>query len=182
MRLLFICVAALALSGPAEAHLIKHPDDPGKTKTERVHAQQLKNLAHARYVCRNGKARPQRWHCNWVRILERESAQTAPRPRSPYQLAELLSEKRGWSMRSLNEIIGQESGWNPCARYPSTIECDYGGINACGIPQRVPCPSHWRGRLWETRFEQVRWLFSYIDGRYGHVERALSFKRATGYY
>lgn len=75
-----------------------------------------------------------------------------------------------------------ESGWNPCRHYPSTTDCRYSGSNSCGIPQANPCPSLWRGRLWETRYAQVRWVLAYIATRYRDPVHALWFRQAHGYY
>jgi hypothetical protein len=36
--------------------------------------------------------------------------------------------------------------------------------------------------LWGTRFAQVRWLFDYIESRYGDPLHALSFRREHSYY
>lgn len=84
--------------------------------------------------------------------------------------------------RSLDAIVRPESGWNPCSAYPSIHSCGYAGSNSCGIPQANPCPSGWRGRLWSTRFAQVRWLISYVASRYGSPSRALWFRRGHGWY
>jgi hypothetical protein len=47
--------------------------------------------------------------------------------------------------RALNTIVSGESGWDPCAVYPSTHNCAYQGSNSCGIPQATPCPTKWVG-------------------------------------
>jgi hypothetical protein len=78
--------------------------------------------------------------------------------------------------------VAGESGWDPCAVNPGIHSCRYGGWNSCGIPQRNPCPTAWRGRLWRIRFRQVDWLESYIAGRYGTPSRALAFHEAHGWY
>lgn len=79
-------------------------------------------------------------------------------------------------------IVGPESGWHPCAVYPSRRDCSYAGRNSCGIPQATPCPVAWRGRLWETRYAQAQWLVRYILRRYGSPARALAFRRAHGWF
>ena len=83
---------------------------------------------------------------------------------------------------ALNTIVTAESGWNPCASYPGRDDCNYTGSSACGIPQADPCPSAWRGRLWQTRYVQVRWLIAYVARRYGDPAGALAFRNAHGYY
>lgn len=84
--------------------------------------------------------------------------------------------------RALDAIIRPESGWNPCASYPSRHDCSYSGSASCGVPQANPCPSSWRGRLWETRHAQVRWLMDYVFRRYKRPSLALAFRQAHGYY
>lgn len=84
--------------------------------------------------------------------------------------------------RAFDAIIRRESGWNPCAYYPGRRDCGYQGSNSCGLAQRNPCPPWMRGRLWETRYAQVRDAIDYILGRYGSPVAALAFRRANGYY
>lgn len=79
-------------------------------------------------------------------------------------------------------IIRPESNWNPCASYPSRNDCRYTGPSSCGVPQANPCPTLWRGRLWETRWAQARWLVDYLDSRYGTPSAALSFRMRHGWY
>jgi hypothetical protein len=83
---------------------------------------------------------------------------------------------------ALDVIVAAESSWNPCASYPSRSDCSYSGSSACGIPQANPCPSAWRGRLWPTRYAQVRWLIAYVARRYGDPLAALAFRNAHGWY
>jgi hypothetical protein len=78
--------------------------------------------------------------------------------------------------------VRPESGWNPCEHYPSTRDCGYTGSYACGVPQANPCPYAWRGRLYSTRWAQVRWLIAYVSRRYGDPFRALAYRRAIGTY
>jgi hypothetical protein len=104
---------------------------------------------------------------------------------TPRAYAYELATHRGWTgerWRALNEIVRRESHWNPCRHYPSTTDCTYSGINACGIPQRVPCPPEWRGRLAVTWRAQVRELFRYITRRYGDPLSALAWWDRNGYY
>jgi hypothetical protein len=84
--------------------------------------------------------------------------------------------------RALDAIVRSESGWDPCAVYPSRHACGYAGENSCGIGQRNPCPAAWRGRLWESRLAQVRWLRDYVARRYGCPSRALAWRRTHGWY
>jgi hypothetical protein len=84
--------------------------------------------------------------------------------------------------RSLDAIVTAESGWSPCAVYPSMRDCSYAGGNSCGLPQANPCPAAWRGRLAATWRAQVRWLVAYIAHRYGSPSSALAFRRMHGSY
>ena len=97
----------------------------------------------------------------------------------------LAATEYGWTgaqHRALDELVGPESGWNPCRRYPSTTDCAYAGSNSCGIPQATPCPSAWRGRLASSWREQVRWLLSYIERRYHDPVSASAFRRSHNWY
>lgn len=87
MRRTLYCVAALAvaalMAGPAAAHgsptrvksarLIYHP--ASRTLDARLDAQ-LRNLAHARYVCHHGRGYGRQWNCAASRWLAREVAET----------------------------------------------------------------------------------------------------------
>ena len=121
-------------------------------------------------------ARPATSHGRSVRRLQ---------ARSVRGYARLQVAARGWTAadwRALELIARYESRWDPCAVYPSAHNCAYAGGGSCGIPQAQPCPAAWRGRLWTTRFAQVRWLVDYIGRRYGDPQRALSFRRSHSYY
>jgi hypothetical protein len=99
--------------------------------------------------------------------------------------AEQRAAERGWTggqWRALQALVRPESGWDPCAVYPSRHDCAYAGTSSCGVPQAQPCPTAWRGRLWSVRFAQVRWLLDYIERRYGDPAHALSFRQAHSYY
>jgi hypothetical protein len=110
--------------------------------------------------------------------------QSAKAP-SVREYARQQAAARGWTgaqWRALEEIVRYESSWDPCAVFPSRHSCTYAGSVSCGVPQAQPCPRAWRGRLWEVRFAQVRWLLDYIDSRYGHPANALQFRRSRGWY
>jgi hypothetical protein len=115
----------------------------------------------------------------------RTRARKATRALSVRDYARQQAAVRGWTgaqWQALEEIVRSESHWNPCAVYPSRHNCTYAGYESCGVPQAQPCPPAWRGRLWQVRFAQVRWLLDYIDRRYGHPQGALQFRRSHGYY
>jgi hypothetical protein len=75
--------------------------------------------------------------------------------------------------RMLDYIIERESGWDPTAVNSN------GG--AYGIPQILPS-AHPDVNLQGDPMGQLRWLFNYIQQRYGGVEDAYSHKQETGWY
>ena len=118
-------------------------------------------------------------------VLLAASVASARPPQTVRQYAHTLIIARWHSeaeWRAAVEIITPESNFNPCASYPSRNDCDYAGASSCGVPQANPCPPLWRGRLWETRYAQVRWFVAYVARRYGSPLRALAFRRAHGWY
>lgn len=118
----------------------------------------------------------------FVSIVEAKMAGAAVSVRS---YAHALVLKRWHSTGqwfAFDAIVRRESGWNPCAYYPHRSDCGYRGSNSCGIPQANPCPSSWRGRLFSTRFAQVRWGIAYIVDRYGDPIAALAYWDAHGSY
>lgn len=76
----------------------------------------------------------------------------------------------------LNSIIQQESGWRVNATNPSS--------GAYGIPQSLPGNKMASaGSDWRTNpITQLKWMYSYIKGRYGSLQNALSFRAANGWY
>lgn len=76
----------------------------------------------------------------------------------------------------LNSIIQQESGWRVNATNPSS--------GAYGIPQSLPgSKMASAGSDWRTNpITQLKWIYSYIKGRYGSLQNALSFRAANGWY
>jgi predicted amidophosphoribosyltransferase len=50
------------------------------------------------------------------------------------------------------------------------------------VPQAQPCPPSWRGRLWQVRYAQVRWLLDYISSRYGDPLHALWFRQTHSWF
>lgn len=107
------------------------------------------------------------------------------RPRSARAYARQLVLRRWHSAaqwQAEDSIVSGESHWDPCAVNPGMHACGYAGASSCGIPQANPCPTGWRGHLYETRFQQVVWLQHYIAGRYGDPLHALWFHKAHGWY
>jgi hypothetical protein len=95
----------------------------------------------------------------------------------------VMARKYGWTGQewtSLDALVRNESGWDPCAHYPSTHDCGYVGTNACGIPQRYYCPTEWQGHL-ELWHRQVFWMLRYIRDRYGDPINAYYHETHGGY-
>lgn len=70
------------------------------------------------------------------------------------------------------ELIKRESGCRPSATNPSS--------GACGVAQELPC-----GKSGCARTDgacQVRWMNSYVIGRYGSWAAAVSFHNANNWY
>lgn len=96
------------------------------------------------------------------------------------QYARRIAKKYGWTgkqFHALNEIVMRESGWNPEADNPTST--------ASGIPQRLMSAhpfSQGEKRKWQDPRYQVRWLLSYINGRYDSPSEALRFHNENGWY
>jgi hypothetical protein len=106
------------------------------------------------------------------------------RPVAPWLYTKRLERSLyGWTGAewiATDELVDRESGWNYCAHYPSTTDCGYMGTNACGIPQRDPCPAEWRGHL-ERWHRQVLWMLRYIRRNYGDPINAAYHESHGGY-
>lgn len=75
-----------------------------------------------------------------------------------------------------NAIISQESGWRVNATNKSS--------GAYGIPQALPgSKMASAGSDWQTNpITQLRWMNSYVLGRYRSWQNAYSYKQANGWY
>lgn len=69
------------------------------------------------------------------------------------------------------ELIRRESGCNPRAVNPTS--------GACGVAQELPCGKSQCG--WDGAC-QVRWMNSYVLGRYGSWANAIAFHNANNWY
>lgn len=97
---------------------------------------------------------------------------------TPQDIAKRLLAERGWSdqWNSLNSLVQRESSWNVYAENP------YSG--AYGIPQALPgYKMSAFGDDWQTNPEtQLRWMLSYIEGRYGDPNGAWAAFQSKGWY
>lgn len=84
MRLLTAVFSAIVIFGTtstASAYLVAHHKPGASYRT--ILATQTKNLAHAKYVCRNGAGRSKWWSCKAVSWLTREKQETEQRLAPP---------------------------------------------------------------------------------------------------
>lgn len=92
--------------------------------------------------------------------------------------AKQLLAKYGWAgeWNSFNSIVMAESGWNYKARNAQS--------GAYGIPQALPgSKMSSAGSDWQTDGDtQLRWMMSYIKGRYGDPNAAWSFHQKNNWY
>jgi hypothetical protein len=75
-----------------------------------------------------------------------------------------------------NDLLNLEGGWNPHATNPDSGA--YGGPQALPGSKMRSAGSDWAHNIWT----QIRWMIGYVNGRYGGMCNALSFRRANGYY
>ena len=82
------------------------------------------------------------------------------------------------------DLITRESGCNPCAYNPGQSDCNYKGNAACGIPQALPCSKlrDTAGCAMTDAVCQLRWMQSYVYGRYGSWEAAKEHHDRMGWY
>ncbi|BDZ31228.1 tape measure protein [Lactiplantibacillus brownii] len=106
------------------------------------------------YGASSGGTKPTGGHMNWLKQAGFSSSEYA----------------------AANKIISQESGWNPRAVNPSS--------GAYGIPQSLPASKMASaGSDWRTNpITQLKWMKSYVDGRYGGTNQALAYRNRVGWY
>jgi hypothetical protein len=119
----------------AQAHLVRVPAKPSRSKLKQRAIQQKESLAHARYVCRRGAGLNQRWHCAARRWIGRELDETLNllRPATVTPFAEWVAVQ----IRYATLIAEGASGdpWPNCAdpfdgsgaSWSDTVACENGG-------------------------------------------------------
>jgi hypothetical protein len=75
-----------------------------------------------------------------------------------------------------DDLLNLEGGWDPHATNPSSGA--YGGPQALPGSKMKTAGSDWAHNIWT----QIRWMIGYVNGRYGGMCNALSFRIANGYY
>lgn len=102
-----------------------------------------------------------------------QTASAAPRAVTPSgSCADWIAAAGIGDVANANELIRRESGCNPQAKNPSS--------GACGVAQELPCGKS--GCAWGDGACQVKWMNSYVLGRYGSWAAAVSFHNANNWY
>lgn len=96
--------------------------------------------------------------------------------------AKAMASAYGWTGKQWQALrwvvegrgsVPAESNWDPTALNDET--------GATGIPQLNP-NSHEIPKNWKNPVTQIRWLLSYVAGRYGTPEQAWRHRQETGWY
>lgn len=107
---------------------------------------------------------------------EGDSNSTSPKPTGSHKhWMKQAGIPRSW-YEDLNWIINHESGWRVNATNP--------GSGAYGIPQSLPGNKMASaGRDWRTNpITQLKWMYSYVKGRYGNASNAKHFWQTHNWY
>ena len=107
---------------------------------------------------------------------EGESNSTSPkRTGSHKHWMEQAGIPKSW-YEDLNWIINHESGWRVNATNP--------GSGAYGLPQSLPGNKMASaGKDWKTNpITQLKWMYSYVKGRYGNASNAKHFWQTHNWY
>lgn len=114
----------------------------------------------------------------WIASNEDEgdSNSTSPKPTGSHKhWMEQAGIPKSW-YEDLNWIINHESGWRVNATNP--------GSGAYGIPQSLPGNKMASaGKDWRTNpITQLKWMYSYVKGRYGNASNAKHFWQTHNWY
>jgi len=97
---------------------------------------------------------------------------------APQQIAQQMLDQDGWAGQfgCLDDLWGQESGWNVYAENPSS--------GAYGIPQALPASKMASAGLdWQSNpATQISWGLGYIRASYGSPCAAWGHEEAAGWY
>lgn len=109
-------------------------------------------------------------------LLASQKASAAPQRAAP---ASFGGNCESWiaaagisDLSNARELIRRESGCNPYAKNPSS--------GACGVAQELPCGKS--GCSLGDGACQVKWMNSYVIGRYGSWSAAVAFHNANNWY
>lgn len=107
---------------------------------------------------------------------EGDSNSTSPKPTGSHKhWMEQAGIPKSW-YEDFNWIINHESGWRVNATNP--------GSGAYGIPQSLPGNKMASaGKDWRTNpITQLKWMYSYVKGRYGNASNAKHFWQTHNWY
>lgn len=107
---------------------------------------------------------------------EGDSNSTSPKPTGSHKhWMEQAGIPKSW-YEDLNWIINHESGWRVNATNP--------GSGAYGLPQSLPGNKMASaGKDWRTNpITQLKWMYSYVKGRYGNASNAKHFWQTHNWY
>lgn len=107
---------------------------------------------------------------------EGDSNSTSPKPTGSHKhWMKQAGIPKSW-YEDLNWIINHESGWRVNATNP--------GSGAYGIPQSLPGNKMASaGKDWRTNpITQLKWMYSYVKGRYGNASNAKHFWQTHNWY
>jgi hypothetical protein len=96
----------------------------------------------------------------------------APKTQATGTCAEWIAAAGITEVAVANELIRRESGCNPYARNQSS--------GACGVAQELPCGKS--GCSLGDGACQVRWMNSYVKGRYGSWSAAVAHHNSHNWY
>lgn len=168
--IIIIAIAALLGAGPASAHLVVKPEC--KSMKCRLASQQ-QNLSHAKYVAQRGGGQNRVWAKQAVGWLTKELNETKQ---------VLAARTMPYIDRCLQGIIDLEN-----KSMDPTL--DFGGghgnvYEAYGIPQANPgYKMSSAGADWRTNpATQIKWMWGYVNARYGGSCQAYNHRISHGYY
>lgn len=107
---------------------------------------------------------------------EGDSNSTSPKPTGSHKhWMEQAGIPKSW-YEDLNWIINHESGWRVNATNPDS--------GAYGLPQSLPGNKMASaGKNWKTNpITQLKWMYSYVKGRYGNASNAKHFWQTHNWY
>lgn len=107
---------------------------------------------------------------------EGDSNSTSPKPTGSHKhWMEQAGIPKSW-YEDLNWIINHESGWRVNATNPDS--------GAYGLPQSLPGNKMASaGKDWKTNpITQLKWMYSYVKGRYGNASNAKHFWQTHNWY
>lgn len=103
----------------------------------------------------------------------------------------IQGDKQAWLQQSgipesdwqyVDYIVSKESGWQPCAYYPSQNDCSATPTSACGLAQSLPCGKQSKYGHWTDPVANLKWQHDYVKGRYSSYKQAYEFWTINKWY